>query len=47
MKPPGWMKQVGGYESSPDGRSVIVTFRIRLWHPGFWWYLLRHWRDLP
>ena len=43
MKPPGWMVQVDKGTLAPDGRSVIVTFRIRRWHPGLWLAVVRHW----
>jgi hypothetical protein len=26
---------------SEDGRSIIVTFRVRRWHPGYWWAVIR------
>jgi hypothetical protein len=41
---PGWMKQVPPYKGvlSEDGRSVVLTFRIRRWHPGLWVVLIKH-----
>jgi hypothetical protein len=37
---PGWLVQVGRPELAPDGRSVILTMRVRRWHPGLWLALL-------
>lgn len=44
MKPPAWIVPVGDYELSPDGKEVVITFRVRRWHPGLWLHLLRHLR---
>ena len=38
MKPPGWMvlQEPKRGRLSEDGRSVVFTYRLRLWHPGLW-----------
>lgn len=43
MRAPGYLRQVGSGELAPDGRSVVVTFRLRLWHPGLWLDVARYW----
>jgi hypothetical protein len=42
-KMPGWIEVMPPRkgELSADGKSVVYTFRVRKWHPGFWWALLR------
>jgi hypothetical protein len=41
-KLPGWIVQVDRGTLSEDGRSVLMTFRVRRWHPGFWIAVLRY-----
>ena len=42
---PGWLVQQPPYKGtlSEDGRSVVMTFRVRWWHPGLWLSLARSW----
>jgi hypothetical protein len=39
---PGWIVAVDRGRLSEDGRSVLMTFRVRRWHPGFWIAVLRY-----
>jgi hypothetical protein len=41
-KLPGWIVAVDRGTPSEDGRSVLMTFRVRRWHPSFWIAVLRY-----
>ncbi len=45
MKPPGWVVVAPKrqWRLAPDGRTVLVPVRVRLWHPGLWLEVLRTW----
>jgi hypothetical protein len=40
MKAPSWMVITGPHF---DGDQAYCTVRVRLWHPGFYFWLLREW----
>jgi len=40
MKSPSWMIVKTQFAKHSDGQ-VYVTIRVRRWHPGFWWFVIR------